>query len=171
MTGVFASLADRLIAHVSRRAPDFQIGGSVNPYCNRWWVIPRNRWFNIYLHEFVRDDDDRALHDHPWWNISIVLRGGYGVYRSRLGANGLTQNIASPPFAALVFAVGSDNAPANLQNPLWQPIPTFPSWPAAAYSPVAAGFFFRLLKHDLCHFGREGFKGHFGVLAAVGQEL
>ncbi|MGA9472930.1 MAG: TonB-dependent receptor [Terriglobales bacterium] len=71
----------------------------------------------------------------------IVLRGGYGVYRSRLGANGLTQNIASPPFASLVFAVGSDNAPANLQNPLWQPIPTFPSWPAAAYSPDTAQAF------------------------------
>src|SRR5690606_2800924 len=24
-----------------------------------------------------RDDDDRALHDHPWWNISILLRGAY----------------------------------------------------------------------------------------------
>jgi hypothetical protein len=66
----------------------------------------------------------------------VVLRGGYGVYRSRLGANGLTQNIASPPFASLLFAIGSDNAPANLQNPLWQPVPSFPSWPAAAYSPT-----------------------------------
>jgi hypothetical protein len=64
-----------------------------------------------------------------------VLRGGYGLYRSRLGANGLIQNIASPPFAAVVFAVGSSNAPANLQNPLWQPIPTFPNWSAAAYYP------------------------------------
>lgn len=68
---------DRFIARVSRRAPDFQIGGSENPYCNRWWVIPRNRWFNIYLHQFVRDDDDRALHCHPWPNCSIPLREGY----------------------------------------------------------------------------------------------
>ncbi len=65
----------------------------------------------------------------------FVLRGGYGMYRSRLGANGLTQNIASPPFASLVYAIGPDNAPATLQNPLWQPVPSFPSWPAAAYSP------------------------------------
>lgn len=43
----------------------------------RWWIIPRNRWFNIYLHYIMRDDDDRALHDHPWWNVSIVLRGAY----------------------------------------------------------------------------------------------
>lgn len=71
------SIADRLIARVTRRPPDFQIGGADNPYCNRWWVIPRNRWLNIYLHQFVRDDDDRALHDHPWPNCSIVLRGWY----------------------------------------------------------------------------------------------
>lgn len=59
------------------REPDFIIGGWENPYIRRWWVIPKNRWFNIYLHNQVRDDDDRALHDHPWWNISIILKGGY----------------------------------------------------------------------------------------------
>lgn len=59
------------------RKPDFMIGTPESPYMRRWWVIPRNRWFNIYLHNVLRDDDDRALHDHPWWNLSIVLRGGY----------------------------------------------------------------------------------------------
>lgn len=59
------------------RAPDLIIGGAENPYIYRWWVIPRNRLFNIYLHHIVRDDDDRALHDHPWVNISVVLKGGY----------------------------------------------------------------------------------------------
>lgn len=59
------------------RAPDFIIGGAEHPYMLRWWVIPRNRWFNIYLHKILRDDDDRALHDHPWWNVSILLRGAY----------------------------------------------------------------------------------------------
>lgn len=59
-----------------RRPPDFVIGGD-NPYLRRWWVIPRTRWFNVYLHQILRDDDDRALHDHPWWNVSIVLSGGY----------------------------------------------------------------------------------------------
>lgn len=59
------------------RKPDFVIGSSENPYLLRWWVIPRNRFFNIYLHCILRSDDDRALHDHPWWNISIILKGGY----------------------------------------------------------------------------------------------
>lgn len=59
------------------RAPDFVIGKPGSAYMNRWWVIPRNRWFNLYLHEILRSDDDRALHDHPWVNCSIVLKGGY----------------------------------------------------------------------------------------------
>lgn len=59
------------------RTPDFIIGGIDAPYLRRWWVIPRNKRFNIYLHQFLRSDDDRALHDHPWWNVSIVLRGSY----------------------------------------------------------------------------------------------
>ncbi|SKM81860.1 Uncharacterised protein [Mycobacteroides abscessus subsp. massiliense] len=47
------------------------------PYLLRWYVIPRNRWLNVYLHKFLRDDDDRALHDHPWWFLSLVLWGQY----------------------------------------------------------------------------------------------
>jgi hypothetical protein len=71
------SIAERLIARVTRRAPDFVIGGAERPYLRRWWVIPRNRFLNVYLHEFLRSDDDRALHDHPWSNVSILLRGNY----------------------------------------------------------------------------------------------
>ena len=67
------------------RAPDFIIGGAEDAYMLRWWVIPRNRWFNIYLHKILRDDDPRALHDHPWWNISIVLKGGYLEWFSNPG--------------------------------------------------------------------------------------
>lgn len=59
------------------RAPDFVIGGADRPYLRRWWLIPRNRFFNVYLHHFLRSDDDRALHDHPWVNVSIVLSGSY----------------------------------------------------------------------------------------------
>lgn len=53
------------------------IGDLPNPYLLRWYVIPRNPLFNVYLHKFLRDDDDRALHDHPWWFVSVILRGGY----------------------------------------------------------------------------------------------
>ncbi|MEP7150066.1 MAG: hypothetical protein ABI857_14395 [Acidobacteriota bacterium] len=57
--------------------PHFVIGGEGDPYMLRWYVIPRNRRLNIYVHKFLRDDDDRALHDHPWWFVSLILKGGY----------------------------------------------------------------------------------------------
>jgi hypothetical protein len=59
------------------RTPDFVIGNPAEPYLKRWYIIPRNRYFNIYLHQILRSDDDRALHDHPWWNVSFILKGGY----------------------------------------------------------------------------------------------
>lgn len=46
-------------------------------YMHRWWLFPRNRFFNIYVHRFLRSDDDRAFHDHPWWNVSYILQGVY----------------------------------------------------------------------------------------------
>lgn len=57
--------------------PHFVIGGDTDPYMLRWYLIPRNRCLNVYLHKFMRDDDDRALHDHPWWFVSLILKGGY----------------------------------------------------------------------------------------------
>lgn len=77
---------------IMRRPPDFVIGEPGNPYLIRWWVIPRNRWFNIYLHEIRRSDDDRALHDHPWLNCSILLHGGY--FEHRILAGGVEQRLS-----------------------------------------------------------------------------
>jgi hypothetical protein len=60
------------------RPPDVVIGGKDSPYLLRWYVIPRNPFFNIYAHEFRRSDDDRALHTHPWlFNCSQILLGSY----------------------------------------------------------------------------------------------
>ncbi len=71
------TVVERLKAIASSRPPDFIVGGADNPYMLRWWVIPRNLFFNIYLHRFLRSDEDRALHDHPWINLSILLEGEY----------------------------------------------------------------------------------------------
>ena len=57
-------------------------GGPRRPYLTRWHMIPRNPWFNIYLHFFVHGDDDRALHDHPWRSWSLLLDGGYREHTS-----------------------------------------------------------------------------------------
>jgi hypothetical protein len=33
--------------------------------------------FSIRVHHFYRSDDARYHHDHPWWFITLVLKGGY----------------------------------------------------------------------------------------------
>lgn len=70
-------LYHRAVRTMMHRPPDVIIGTADNPYMHRWHLIPRNRWLNLYLHRFWRSDDDRALHDHPWWNCSLLLAGSY----------------------------------------------------------------------------------------------
>lgn len=78
-------LRNWILSLAERRAPDFIIGGQADPYLLRWWLLPRNPVFNVYLHCFKRSDDDRALHDHPWSNLSILLRGRYIEHTERNG--------------------------------------------------------------------------------------
>lgn len=85
--------ADRLIARALKRSPDFIVGGRDKPYLKRWFLIPRNRFFNVYLHCFLRSDDDRALHDHPWMWCSILLRGSYVEWSKPLPGSPLGFNV------------------------------------------------------------------------------
>lgn len=78
----------KLVSLFAPRKPDFIIGGADTPYMLRWWLIPRNRWFNVYLHKIIHDDEDRALHDHPWPSLSVTLAGECREIR-----NGTTRNI------------------------------------------------------------------------------
>lgn len=78
------------------RRPDLVVGDAGSerwpssgprPYLRRWWLVPRNRFFNVYLHQFLRSDDDRALHDHPWWSLSLLLCGR--MLEHTIGAGGV----------------------------------------------------------------------------------
>lgn len=35
------------------------------------------RWGALYVHRFLRSDQDRDLHDHPWHFTSLILWAGY----------------------------------------------------------------------------------------------
>ena len=59
------------------REPDFVVGDVKDPHLRRWWLIPRNNIANVYLHQFLQSDDDRALHDHMYVNVSYLLEGSY----------------------------------------------------------------------------------------------
>lgn len=54
--------------------PDFVVGDN---QLLRWFVVPRNATCNVYLHRFLKSDEDRALHDHPYDNASWILDGEY----------------------------------------------------------------------------------------------
>lgn len=59
---------------VMQAPPHFRIGPG---YIDRWFLVPRSEGGNSYLHRMMRSDDDRALHDHPWDNTSIIIAGGF----------------------------------------------------------------------------------------------
>lgn len=60
------------------REPDMIIEGGERIYLKRWWIIPRNPIFNVYLHLILADDRGRALHTHPWlFFASWMLDGAY----------------------------------------------------------------------------------------------
>lgn len=65
-----------MLRKVTERTPDLIIGAQDNPYMKRW-VLKRWKGFQLALHNIMRSDDDRALHDHVGWNISIILTGYY----------------------------------------------------------------------------------------------
>lgn len=53
---------------------DVYFGGSV--YMRRWKFLPE--WMpGFRVHNIVRSDVDRELHDHPFTFVSIILCGGY----------------------------------------------------------------------------------------------
>lgn len=92
-------IRNRILAWARRREPDFLIGGAENPYLRRWRLLPRNRFFNVYVHQFLRSDDDRALHDHPWmFNASWMLDGWYVEHTIRAGGVAERAEMASGDF-------------------------------------------------------------------------
>lgn len=51
-------------------------------YLQKYRIWPRHRSntpkYNLYLHRFLRPDEDLELHNHPWrWCVSFILSGGY----------------------------------------------------------------------------------------------
>lgn len=52
-----------------------QLGRPECPYMERW--VLNLGLFSIRLHHWFSSDDKRAPHDHPWWFITLVLKGSY----------------------------------------------------------------------------------------------
>jgi hypothetical protein len=52
------------------------------PYLYRWYGL-KTPWFHVLIHKFVRSDEDRALHDHPWNFLVIPLWRGYREHNQK----------------------------------------------------------------------------------------
>tara|TARA_B100000575_G_C22923357_1_gene535528 strand:- start:84 stop:737 length:654 start_codon:yes stop_codon:yes gene_type:complete len=51
-----------------------------DPYLIRYYIFlkDRNKFpFNIFIHKFMKGDDDEDIHDHPWGFFHLILSGGY----------------------------------------------------------------------------------------------
>lgn len=44
-------------------------------YLRRW--VLETPIFSLRLHHWLRSDDDRAFHDHPWGFYTLILKGKY----------------------------------------------------------------------------------------------
>ena len=90
LDGLIAPVA-RVLIRRARARPYFHL----SDYMERWWLFgaprqgdTRPRWRGR-IHCTRRSDLDRALHDHPWANASLLLEGGYweivqGAYQDAL---------------------------------------------------------------------------------------
>lgn len=60
----------------------------LGPMLKRYFLIG-TPWFGLYLHHFIRSDNDRHFHDHPWSFLTFLIGGGYiehtpaGTFRRR----------------------------------------------------------------------------------------
>ena len=52
-----------------------RLGLPTCPYAIRWRLeLP---FGSLRVHHWLAPDDSRAFHDHPWWFLTLVMRGGY----------------------------------------------------------------------------------------------
>ena len=92
------------------------------PYMRRWHLIPRNPWFNVYLHNIMGSDYAKDPHDHPWaWFASIVLRGAYveEIYRKRDRGVRLDRIPVRKAGRAYVAGRGHLHRVRVLRSPVW----------------------------------------------------
>ncbi len=61
------------------------------PYLERYYLFLKDRGehfpFNLFLHKFLKSDND-DLHDHPWPFATLILKGGYYEWTPQFGADG-----------------------------------------------------------------------------------
>lgn len=70
------------LRHLVAGRPARVIAIDGDPYLVRYYV-GRLLGVTVYLHRFIRNDSERAVHDHPWRALALVLTGSYTEWRLR----------------------------------------------------------------------------------------
>jgi hypothetical protein len=82
------------------------------PYLKRYYLF-RSNWLTVLLHEFWSSDPD-DVHDHPWANITFLLKGSYKEYE----VDGKC-NIRKPGFVRFRSAEQFHRIEVNSKNRPW----------------------------------------------------
>lgn len=69
-------ILERFAKRFPRRVIGPERGLRMAPLLIRYFLL-RTKFLGVYLHHLLRSDEDRALHDHPWSFVSIILTTGY----------------------------------------------------------------------------------------------
>ncbi len=95
---LFARFGDWII-RCAQRTPYTHLAG----YMERWWLFRLGRFgegesgaygfVSARVHHILRSDNDRHFHDHPWWFVTVILRGGYWEQRPVLNALGYVTDV------------------------------------------------------------------------------
>jgi hypothetical protein len=104
-----------------QRPPDFTVNVEGVTYLRRWHLLPRNNWFNVYLHNMVHDDDPTALHDHPYVNLSIVWKGGYCEITAKDPLSYFDLDIYAHPVAS-GYSAARQKQQAKRYQPPWNAV-------------------------------------------------
>jgi hypothetical protein len=82
LNGCFDNLRADLMHYGEHNALDERVGekGKNGVLIHRWFIVRNREKGNTFLHHFQKSDDDRALHDHPWASLSVILQGCYLEY-------------------------------------------------------------------------------------------
>lgn len=69
------------LERVSRHLPYREISGEKGVFLRKYLLYRTSQEkdsVRIHLHHFLRGDEDKEPHDHPWsWAVSLILVGGY----------------------------------------------------------------------------------------------
>lgn len=74
----------KILNRITDRLPARFINDGDRPYLERYYLCTMLGW-RFYLHQFVGDDPDRGLHDHPWTRAYSIILAGWYIEETRSG--------------------------------------------------------------------------------------